>query len=135
MVAGRRLATPHAVQVIGHADPIRYMTVVARGVFLQDMPLHVLVAQAWPMALIVLVTLTNACIAVRRASPERSATSVRMPVAPSARTSGGFDHATGNRQRESKHEQQHTEPLHGIHLPLPTPGRLVPDYDVTGFAM
>lgn len=58
---------PHAVQIISQADPIRYMLVAARGIFLQDMPLHVLVAQAWPMVLIALATLTVAWIAVRRA--------------------------------------------------------------------
>jgi ABC-2 type transport system permease protein len=55
------------VELISRADPIRYMLVAARGLFLQDMPLHVLVAQVWPMALIALATLAVAWIAVRRA--------------------------------------------------------------------
>jgi ABC-2 type transport system permease protein len=57
---------PPFVEMIGRADPVRYMLVAARGLFLQDMPLPVLLHQAWPMALIGLVTLTVAGIAVRR---------------------------------------------------------------------
>jgi hypothetical protein len=40
--------------------------VVTRGLFLQDMPLSLVLSQAWPMALIALVTLTLACVTVRR---------------------------------------------------------------------
>ena len=57
---------PHLVEIIGRADPVRYMLIAARGLFLQDMPLHVVLQQAWPMALIGLVTLTVAGFAVRR---------------------------------------------------------------------
>jgi ABC-2 type transport system permease protein len=58
---------PRAVEIISRADPVRYMLVAARGVFLQDMPMAVVLQQAWPMALIALVMLTVAGIAVRRA--------------------------------------------------------------------
>jgi ABC-2 type transport system permease protein len=43
------------------------MLVIARGLFLQDMPLGVVLSQAWPMVLIAAVTLTAAGFAVRRA--------------------------------------------------------------------
>jgi ABC-2 type transport system permease protein len=46
---------------------VRYMLVIARGLFLQDMPLAVVLGQAWPMALIAAVMLTVAGFAVRRA--------------------------------------------------------------------
>jgi ABC-2 type transport system permease protein len=46
---------------------VRYMLVAARGLFLQDMPLAVVLSQAWPMALIAVFTLTFAGFAVRRA--------------------------------------------------------------------
>jgi ABC-2 type transport system permease protein len=58
---------PPIVELLSRADPVRYMLVVARGLFLQDMPLSIVLSQAWPMALIVLATLTVAGVAVRRA--------------------------------------------------------------------
>jgi ABC-2 type transport system permease protein len=58
---------PRIVEVLSRADPIRYMLVIARGLFLQDMPLSVVLTQAWPMALIAAATLTAAGFAVRRA--------------------------------------------------------------------
>ncbi len=58
---------PHIVELISRADPVRYMLVVARGLFLQDLPLSVALQQAWPMALNALVTLAVAGVAVRRA--------------------------------------------------------------------
>jgi ABC-2 type transport system permease protein len=57
---------PPLVEFIARADPVRYMLVVARGLFLQDMPLQVVLTQAWPMALIALITLTASGIMVRR---------------------------------------------------------------------
>jgi ABC-2 type transport system permease protein len=58
---------PVLVERLTRADPVRYMMVISRGLFLQDMPLSVVLSQAWPMALIAAVTLTVAGIAVRRA--------------------------------------------------------------------
>jgi ABC-2 type transport system permease protein len=58
---------PPLVEFIGRADPVRYMLVAARGLFLQDMPVAVVLQQAWPMALIALVMLVVAGVAVRRA--------------------------------------------------------------------
>jgi ABC-2 type transport system permease protein len=58
---------PHAVEVLSRADPVRYMLIAARGLFLQDMPLAVVLQQAWPIALVALVTLGVASVAVRRA--------------------------------------------------------------------
>ena len=58
---------PPVVEWLGRADPIRYMMVLARGLFLQDMPLSLVWQQCWPLALIALVTLTVAGVAARRA--------------------------------------------------------------------
>ena len=58
---------PHWAELVSRADPVRYMLVVSRGLFLQDMPLRVVLEQAWPMALIATVTLIAAGVAVRRA--------------------------------------------------------------------
>jgi ABC-2 type transport system permease protein len=58
---------PPAVQFIGQIDPVRYMLVATRGLFLQDLPLSVVLQQAWPMALIAAVALIVAGVAVRRA--------------------------------------------------------------------
>jgi ABC-2 type transport system permease protein len=58
---------PRVVQIISHADPVRYMLVASRGLFLQDLPLSVVLRQAWPMSVIAAITLTVAGVAVRRA--------------------------------------------------------------------
>lgn len=58
---------PPLVELLSRADPVRYMMVIARGLFLQDVPLAVVAGQAWPMALIAVVTLGFATVAVRRA--------------------------------------------------------------------
>lgn len=58
---------PPVVEFISRADPVRYMLVASRGLFLQDMPPAVVLQQAWPMALIALVMLAVAGVAVRRA--------------------------------------------------------------------
>jgi ABC-2 type transport system permease protein len=58
---------PPFAELISRIDPVRYMMVIARGLFLQDLPAAVVLQQAWPMALIAVVTLAVAGIAVRRA--------------------------------------------------------------------
>ncbi|CAH2603788.1 ABC transport system, permease component YbhR [Rhodovastum atsumiense] len=58
---------PVVVEWLSRADPIRWMLVVARGVFLQDMPAAVAVQAIWPMALIAVVLLGVATVSVRRA--------------------------------------------------------------------
>lgn len=58
---------PPAVEWISRIDPIRYMLTVARGVFLQDMPLEVAMHAIWPMALAAVVLMAVAMLAVRRA--------------------------------------------------------------------
>ncbi len=58
---------PHLAELASRADPVRYMMVIARGLFLQDMPLSVVLGQAWPMALVAATLLTVAGFAVRRA--------------------------------------------------------------------
>jgi ABC-2 type transport system permease protein len=58
---------PAIVELLGRADPVRWMLVIARGLFLQDMPLAVVLQNAWPLAAIALVTFTVAGLCVRRA--------------------------------------------------------------------
>jgi ABC-2 type transport system permease protein len=58
---------PRAVEWLSRIDPVRYMLVIARGCFLQDMPFSVAWPQIWPMALIGAVLLSVATWAVRRA--------------------------------------------------------------------
>ncbi len=58
---------PQPLQWLSYVDPIRYMLVLSRGMFLENLPLGVVVQQAWPMALIGLVLLTIAGLFVRRA--------------------------------------------------------------------
>lgn len=47
---------PHWCQLLTRIDPIAYMLVLARGVFLQDMQWDVALTQLWPMALIGIAT-------------------------------------------------------------------------------
>lgn len=58
---------PPAFEWLSRLDPIRYMIVLSRGVFLQDMRFEIALLQIWPMALIGFVLLTLATVAVRRA--------------------------------------------------------------------
>ena len=46
--------------------PVRWMLIITRGVFLQDMPASLVLANAWPLALIAVVAFTVARFAVRR---------------------------------------------------------------------
>lgn len=48
-------------------DPMRYMLVLAREIFLQDMPVAVAVQQIWPMAAMAVVLMGVATAVVRRA--------------------------------------------------------------------
>ena len=58
---------PPAMAWLSPADPVRWMIVVARGVFLQDMPVAVALQAIWPMALIAAALLALAAVSVRRA--------------------------------------------------------------------
>ncbi len=58
---------PPIVELIGRADPIRWMLLIARGLFLQDMPLAVVLQYAWPLAVIGATSFAVAGLAVRRA--------------------------------------------------------------------
>ena len=58
---------PVVVEWLSRLDPVRWMLVVARGVFLQDIPAAVAVQAIWPMAAIAVLLLAGATISVRRA--------------------------------------------------------------------
>ena len=51
---------PPAVQYLTLLNPLRYFMVIIRGVFLEGAPLHLLINQLWPMALIGGVNMTLA---------------------------------------------------------------------------
>lgn len=57
---------PYAAELVSRFDPVRYMLVITRGLFLEDMPVFVVLDQAWPMLLIAIATLSVAGFAVRR---------------------------------------------------------------------
>lgn len=57
---------PAAVRFLTLFNPTRYFMVVLRGVFLEDMPLDLLMAQFWPMALIGTTSLMAAAWLFRR---------------------------------------------------------------------
>lgn len=49
---------PVWLQWLAEADPVRHFVVIAKGVFLKEIPLDVLLNHMWPMALIAVVTLS-----------------------------------------------------------------------------
>jgi ABC-2 type transport system permease protein len=58
---------PPVVAFLGQADPVRWMLVIARGLFLQDMPEWLVLQNAWPLLLIGMFAFAAAWLAVRRA--------------------------------------------------------------------
>jgi ABC-2 type transport system permease protein len=57
---------PGWVQAITYLNPLRYVLVINRGIFLQDMPALVALNQIWPMALIGVATGIGAIMMFRR---------------------------------------------------------------------
>ena len=57
---------PAIVAFIGQADPIRWMLLITRGLFLQDMPASLVLRNAWNLMLIGGVAFSAAWVAVRR---------------------------------------------------------------------
>jgi ABC-2 type transport system permease protein len=57
---------PAIVEFLGRADPVRWMLIITRGLFLQGMPADLALREAWPIALIGLLTFAAAWFAVRR---------------------------------------------------------------------
>src|SRR5262249_9308955 len=51
---------PDWLQYLTLANPVRFYIVIVKGLFLKDAPASVIFANAWPMAVIALVTLTSA---------------------------------------------------------------------------
>ena len=51
---------PEFIQTITLANPMRYFLVIVRGLFLEDLPASVVIAQLWPMAIIAALTLSGA---------------------------------------------------------------------------
>jgi ABC-2 type transport system permease protein len=57
---------PDWLQAIATASPLKYYLIIVRGSFLKELPAAEVFANAWPMALIALVTLSSAIVIVRR---------------------------------------------------------------------
>lgn len=57
---------PQWVQWITYLNPLRYYLVIARGVFLKDLPAPLVAEQIWPMAVIAAATLALAAVLFRR---------------------------------------------------------------------
>ena len=51
---------PDWLQVLTHADPIRYFLVIVQGLFLKSMPAAVVFQQLWPLAIIAAISLSAA---------------------------------------------------------------------------
>lgn len=57
---------PDWLQLIAEASPLKYYLIIVRGTFLKALPPADIFANAWPMALIAVVTLSLASVIVRR---------------------------------------------------------------------
>lgn len=57
---------PGWLQVVAEANPLKHFMIIARGVFLKDMPAALVLANTWPMVAIAAVTLTAAALVFRR---------------------------------------------------------------------
>ncbi len=57
---------PDWLQWVAQASPLKYYLVIVQGSFLKALPPEVVLANAWPMAAIALVTLTSAVVLVKR---------------------------------------------------------------------
>jgi ABC-2 type transport system permease protein len=57
---------PGWLQPLTYADPLRYIMVVIKGVFLKDMPPLEILNNTWPMAIIAVFTLSLATYLFRR---------------------------------------------------------------------
>ena len=51
---------PQWLQNATLVNPLRYYLVIAKGTFLKDMPVHIVLENIWPMALIAIFTLSGA---------------------------------------------------------------------------
>lgn len=51
---------PQWLQNATLVNPLRYYLVIAKGIFLKDMPVHIVLENIWPMALIAVFTLSGA---------------------------------------------------------------------------
>lgn len=53
---------PRWLQVINVVNPLQYFLVIAKGIFLKDMPLSIILQYTWPMAVIALFTFFGAAL-------------------------------------------------------------------------
>ena len=56
---------PHWLQPVTYLFPVRYMLVIAKGIFLKAMPAAMVWHQTWPMLIISLFTQTGAALSFR----------------------------------------------------------------------
>ncbi|MCC6469662.1 MAG: ABC transporter permease [Alphaproteobacteria bacterium] len=57
---------PDVVQWLTYVNPVRYVLVILRGLFLQDLPPHLVLQQLWPLLPIASVTMAAAALMFRR---------------------------------------------------------------------
>lgn len=57
---------PYAFQLVTYLNPLRYMLILSKGIFLKNLPPHLVWHNIWPMMLIATVTLTLASWNFRR---------------------------------------------------------------------
>lgn len=56
---------PSWLQTLTYANPLRYMILISKGVFLKAMPLGIVLEHLWPLAIIAICTLTAATLFFR----------------------------------------------------------------------
>jgi ABC-2 type transport system permease protein len=57
---------PGWLQPVTYLNPLRYIMIIAKGIFLKDLPAETVVANIWPMALIAVFTLSFSTLFFRR---------------------------------------------------------------------
>jgi ABC-2 type transport system permease protein len=54
------------LQLVARINPMTYYLIIVRGSFLKELPVTEVLNNAWPMALIALVTLSSSIVIVKR---------------------------------------------------------------------
>lgn len=57
---------PDWLQMLTHLNPLRYYLVVAKGIFLKEMPFDIVLSNTWPLALIAIFNMSGAAWFFRR---------------------------------------------------------------------
>jgi ABC-2 type transport system permease protein len=60
---------PHWLQLLTYLNPLKYMLIITKGIYLKNMPLQDVISNAWPLLVIAVLTLTGAGYYFRKGLP------------------------------------------------------------------